>query len=298
MIVKPTVFILGAGASMPYHFPSGAKLKKEVLLRLRSDIEPNFVETLKDLGHSESEILEFRHCLYYSGRNSVDEFLEYRKEFIPIGKLTIALSLIPCEKIETLFGVEGEWYQYIFNKLSAPFEDFGKNKLSIITYNYDRSLEYYLLESLKNSYGKSDMECADKLKLISFIHVHGKLGSLPWEKGIKRPYEPNYEKKSIRSISEKITIVSEDPKEYDVFDDCYEILAAAEFIYFFGFGYHDENLKRINIGDFAKRTPTGTAVGLGEAEKNNILHKWKIRPLDYSTMDFLKEQVTWVNIHR
>ena len=39
--------------------------------------------------------------------------------------------------------------------MNTPFEDFEKNLVSVITFNYDRSLEQFLFISLKSRYGKS-----------------------------------------------------------------------------------------------------------------------------------------------
>jgi len=51
---------------------------------------------------------------------------------------------LPYEDEEKLFQNDplrgGGWYEYLFGKLKATFEEFGQNKLSVITFNYDRSL--------------------------------------------------------------------------------------------------------------------------------------------------------------
>jgi hypothetical protein len=165
MISKKTVLILGAGASMPYGFPSGRDLKQVILRHLDPSTGSKLPATLNRLGISAWTIKDFYKNLAYSGRPSVDAFLEHRPEFLKIGKLAITLCLIPYEKEETLFfsgTKKGHWYEYLFNKLNAPFNFFHENRLSIITFNYDRSIEHYFFKSLKSSYGKSDEECAEK----------------------------------------------------------------------------------------------------------------------------------------
>lgn len=295
MIKEPTVLILGAGASIPYSFPSGADLKKMVIARLDYEQGANICNELEDLGHSRSEIMEFQNELYYSERNSVDEFLEHRTEFIPIGKLAMTLLLIPGENERNLFNKENSWYQYLFSKLNAPFDDFDKNELSILTFNYDRSLDFYLFRTLKSAYGKSDEECAKILEAIPIVHLHGKLGALPWEKGIKRPYVPEVARGNVRRISKEIIIVSEGVSKYDTFNTAHEILKKAERIYFLGFGYHNENLRRLNIIESGKYFK-GTAIGLGSSERQYIEDRWKIGLFHHKILDFLKEEVPWTSI--
>ena len=36
------------------------------------------------------------------------------------------------------------WYALLANQLEIGTDRFGENKLSIVTFNYDRSLEHYL----------------------------------------------------------------------------------------------------------------------------------------------------------
>ena len=63
------------------------------------------------------------------------------------------------------------------NSIETIFEN-----VAFITFNYDRSLEFFLLTTLKNRYQKTEQECAAKLKNIPIVHLYGKLALLPWEK--------------------------------------------------------------------------------------------------------------------
>jgi hypothetical protein len=123
MITKPTVLILGAGASMPYGFPSGRDLLKTILDGLQPNTSSTLHTTLEELGMTKDCIWTFRNDLYYSGSSSVDAFLEHRQEFLEIGKLAIMLSLMPLEEEHRLFDMkvrEQSWYEYLFGKLRTP----------------------------------------------------------------------------------------------------------------------------------------------------------------------------------
>jgi hypothetical protein len=187
MITTRSVLVLGAGASKDYEFPTALELKKNILHSLRGEEIPDFKQLL-NLGFSTKEIVDFRHDLAHSGKLSVDAFLEYREEFTQVGKAAIAQELIKSEQVSFFFKNEPNWYQRFYYSLNTTFDNFDRNQFAVITFNYDRSFEYYLFVALKNSYGKSDDEVARKLDKIPIVHVHGQLGFLPWAGDNSRDY--------------------------------------------------------------------------------------------------------------
>lgn len=86
--------------------------------------------------------------------------------------MAIAYALIPFEKTEPLF-YENSCYITLLNKLKFTFSDFEKSKLAFITFNYDSSLEHFLVTALVNQFNKSEPEIAEKK--IPIIHLYGKL---------------------------------------------------------------------------------------------------------------------------
>ena len=102
-----------------------------------------------------------------------------RPEYQTIGKMAIAAVLIGFENERALFNDppgHRDWYEYLFNKLNTSFKMFRRNTVPFLTFNYDRSLEHYLLTSLKNSYGKTDDEYFTKMSELPIVHLHGQLG--------------------------------------------------------------------------------------------------------------------------
>ncbi|KPK77106.1 MAG: hypothetical protein AMJ89_03050 [candidate division Zixibacteria bacterium SM23_73] len=284
MITKPTVLILGAGASMPYGFPSGRELLRIIYDRLQFDPPGEWITTLLKLNIPKDCIRTFRNALRYSGSSSVDAFLEHRPKFLEIGKLAITLSLIPFEEESRLFDIkmkEQSWYEYLFGKLNAPFDSFDENKLSIITFNYDRSIEHYIFTAMISKYGKSGEECKRKLDNIPIIHVHGRLGALPWQNEAGRAYLPRPgatpEEISINIVSKQIVVISEDVDTSPEFDHAFKLMKDAERIYFLGFGYHEMNLRRLKIDKLDNKELIGTSYGLGLAEIKAINEKWGIK---------------------
>jgi len=281
MIEVPTVLVLGAGASMPLGFPSGRKL-----VALISDILNGHSETVSLLekhGYDNEQICEFRKNLLLSGRSSVDEFLEYRTDFIDVGKEAIAAALLRFEQTTNLFNVnkDNNWYQYLFGLLNTSFDEFCQNKLAIITFNYDRSFEHYLFTGLQHAYNKNDEECAEKLNKIPIVHVYGKLGRLPWEQTRYSlvPYDaatyPNKLGLYVRRGGENIKIIHEDIEKDPEFNQAFELLIAAKHIYFLGFGFNETNLKRLRIEslchpDIPDKVICGTSHGLSRRQKQLV----------------------------
>ena len=187
MITTPTVLVLGAGASYPYGFPTGVDLKRLICEQFSTTraVASQLLGCLNPEGtkFAPDEFSKFREAFLKSGQPSVDAFLERRPEFLDVGKLAIAFCLMPFEKEENLYYPDpsrgGDWYEYLSVKLNSSFEEFGQNRLSIITFNYDRSLEQYLLNSLINLHGKTRDECAEALAQIPIVHVYGQLGERP-----------------------------------------------------------------------------------------------------------------------
>jgi len=310
MIKKKTVLVLGAGASMPYGLPSGSQLMKEILDGIASEGEALF-RRLRALGNDPDEIDSFHKNLLRSDQPSVDAFLEHWLDFVNMGKQAIAACLIPKE-IESQFAYrsrEGDsWYQYLIGKLSvASPDEFTKNKLAIVTFNYDRSIEHYLFTTLKHRYNLQDKECADLMSEIPIIHVHGSLGKLPWQGHPSRPYgpripTPNYADVSdaaIKGASQQIKVVSEADKRSSEFTKAYQEMKNATKIYFLGFGYYELNLKRLRIksitgGIFSEYSEDahGTSHEMGKSDLKTITSKWGIKFKDpVKIYDFLRNYV-------
>ena len=232
--------MLGAGASQTYGLPLGYELMKEILDGISSEDNALF-RRLRDLGNDTSDINSFHENLLYSDQPSVDAFLEHWDKFVDMGKQAIATCLIPKES-ESQFPHRSiqkgdSWYQYLMGKLSVSSPDeFTKNKLAIVTFNYDRSIEHYLFTTLKHRYDLQDKECADLVSKIPIIHVHGSLGNLPWQGYPSRPYGPRSSRPhgtdisdaEIKSASLQIKVVSEADKRSREFKKAFQVMGSAK----------------------------------------------------------------------
>jgi hypothetical protein len=298
MITKETVLILGAGASMPYGFPSG-----QGLVDLICEVPPDIRKVLEEIAKEIRIVTHFIEDLKRAEPDSIDDFLEHRPEFQEVGKAAIALTLLPLEREHNLIAkwrndrlgkrkpeLGGHWYKYLSSLLRSSFEDFGKNKLSIITFNYERSLEHYLLTTLQSFHKKSDEECAEKLNGIKIIHIYGQLGFLSWQipNGEKIEFgawgkTDEREKRIITSYAMRsIKTMSEGFEEKDP-DITYarQLMAKAKSIFFLGFGFHPRNLEILGIKSLpADKNVRASSLNLSIQRKLEI-HKLGISSLKW-----------------
>ncbi len=298
MIGDYTIFILGAGASIPYNYPSGSKLKETVFSILGSS---DTIRKMESMGFDKEYISAFRRGLKFSATSSVDSFLEHRPEFVDIGKITMAHVLMPIENENSLFTAGNDkWYPYLFDNLIADsFDTFGDNKVCFITFNYDRSLEQFLFTALKNRYGITDDDCASKLKNIPILHLHGKLNDLPWESNNGRPYDGKISSCDVvKRAASEIRIIHEDIEDDRLFKKAHSYIEGSDNIFFLGFGYHRPNLDRLNLNNFAEggilqdKYIKGSSSGLKGAKRrfvNDYFKKDILAPSGFQNLGFSEE---------
>jgi len=275
MIATPTVFVLGAGASEPYGYPTGAELRTEVLRGLGGQIEKYapLCEWLDKEGLREAR-LRCAEALVKCTPKSVDAFLETRREFELVGKLAMAYVVMCREDEGNLFSEEeipGDWLRYLLSYMSGPFDSFGDNAVSFITFNYDRVLEHVLFNTVKHRYGKPDVECATVLRKIPIVHVHGSLGPLPWQESDGRPYHPPRQTQEVGAAADRIKIVCESAEEDLEFNEARTLIREAQRIYFLGFGYNRNNVERLHLGECKEGAWIyGTANGSSDREQEDV----------------------------
>lgn len=250
MINKQTVLVLGAGASTNYGFPTGRELKNRIL------DQNNWHKHAGLFGHWADEVGWFTEAFRGSGIYSVDKFLSYNSKFEAIGKVAIASVLIQCESLEYLVPQPGEldpWYQYLWNCLLTDKENFKKNKLTIVTFNYDRSLEQYLFQTIRNTFGVTEDEARILLNCIPIIHVYGDLGKLG-ERSTKKGSRPYHHPADDLAFAEEIGIAKERLRivgqrtESDVqLSTLHSIITSAERICFLGFGFDESNIELLPV---------------------------------------------------
>jgi hypothetical protein len=242
-----------------------------------------------------SHVDRFVDALLHSGLTSVDAFLEHRTEFIDIGKAAIAIELFEKERQAEIWH-RNDWMQYLYSRMTTnTLEEFAKNQISFVTYNYDRSLEHFLFTALRNTYGEKEEKCAVIAKKIGIIHLHGRLAQLPWQdqerKGIPFGFDQINEH-VLRIAMDRIKIVHEDILDRDKdFDIARRMLWEAKRIYFMGFGYGSKNIERLMFEQVTTSELKGTAHGMQRVEMSAAISQLgkKIELQNMECLLFLRE---------
>lgn len=301
-----TIFILGAGASVPYGFPSGESLIRLIIEQLSHLIDPGNRQRdpLARLMQENGEIKvqhcdEFQQALIRSGAYSIDAFLERRPEFRQLGKTIIAFILLNAEYYcftnNILFQPiqpQEHWYRYFFNEI----KDHTQFKFKIYTFNYERSLEYFLIESYRNFFKYSDDIIFDRIQAMSITHLHGSLGSLDSLNSLSKINNKkthiinNYSQ--LEEISERIEIIYEvgGSKLEGLQDD---ILYASNIV-FIGFGFDKMNMRNIGLkkmeftkGSDKKFYASTYGLSSNEVQQRLLSHLNFTTPKDIKSNSFL-----------
>ncbi len=274
MIQTPTVFITGAGASVEYGLPLGADLVKRVVLLTR---QPNsgLRQALAKAGVSIADAEAFSTRLSGSDPSSIDTFLENNtEEFIRIGKAAIALVILLAEGHCLELGRLGpeppkdHWLKYIWNLALAgcTAATLATNRVSFVTFNYDRALETYLDGVIRNAFGLEGSEARElREQAFPIVHLHGAVS------GVEFGADPGELLNGrLEETAEGIKVIHEAiPQDDPAFRRAFELLRGALLVCCLGFGYHPTNVQRLRVKDLM-RTPSakfcGSAYGMGTAE--------------------------------
>lgn len=286
MIGEETVFILGAGASKPYGYPTGVGLRQKIITEFRNHYHFNTVvhqqvETLKEdlINYSESFIKRFN----LSSTKSIDLFLSRNPKFIDIGKLAIKLSIYNSE-LESKFREDvdrnEDWYSYLFDRLTNEFTNpdqyiITHNKIKFITFNYDRSLEHYFYDSMTNSFSEIDKGIIEhEVNKIKIIHMFGTISPLPWQEDGGLIYG---KEKVLFANADNLNIIYSKTEE-PVIIEAKELIRKAKNIFFLGFGYAKENLELLDFPQILQpdQKVFGTTYGFISKEVRDIKEKYFI----------------------
>jgi hypothetical protein len=205
-----------------------------------------------------------------------------------LGKRLIAIVIGNEESEARLFEAkpEEDWYRYLFKWMAeaATLQAFRRNNVRFVTFNYDRSLEYFFYHALK-SYGKNPVEAAEALRELRIVHVHGKLGDLQFPGEPARAEHRPYSQPGRRELDyavDGIRIVHEDG-DVQAIDTARSWIAESESCIFLGFGFDSRNMQRLSLHDYVDAGRTkfwGTTLGLEDSEVRHQVLRWFPRTVE------------------
>lgn len=297
-----TLFIVGAGASVDFGLPVGDALANTIRRRAETILlgEPHDSGTTRDWLFQHHAALELRSCqaalkkiaerLYPAA--SIDRFIDQNSHdpFVKeVGKALIAACISEAEERCTLSLKHGSRVDLQQEKISASWcdvflkllvkgtkwatvdEQLGQN-FSVITFNYDRCIERYLISGLQQAFGLSYRGAWEAVyNRLNIIHAYGDLGRLPdvsEESGEGVPFgpaklDPWELSKAIRTFTEQDI----DPKVQSKISDT---ILKAHRIVFLGFSFEQLNMELLAVPEAQRRKVLASAYGIQSTEREEL----------------------------
>lgn len=291
MIEEPTCLILGAGASAPYGLPTNAQLR-DLILTLRSPTGAATADKFRlNMPHQNwldpgnpakewnlylnqvAEAAGLKYLLndffpkFFGADRSIDWFLRrHESTFGDIARLQIAAALLACERPDKL---SSDWYQLLSEQvLPRNLNSLEKGKLSVISFNYDRSFERYFLNQFENLCGLSEQDAKDALERIDLEHVYGQLGTL------EEVAYGDFTKAA--EAAKGIHTIRLQPDQ-DMQARVGKMIQDATYINFIGFGFDDDNIDLLGPENFKGKRVFSSTKGMTARIREKIRKRLWVR---------------------
>lgn len=191
MITRQVTIVTGAGASIPYGFESGPDLTKSIwqLLRSTNTRGENLRAALTRMFQADSatrcDLQELSRRLEQGVVPSIDAFVQptCNRHFIPAAKAAVAWRIAECENdrkcgYQRKVKFDDNWLPYLFRHMLEGITNpvqLEKNRVRIVTFNFDRVVEWHWYNALVNQFGPDGCDIERAFRSLPIVHVHGSL---------------------------------------------------------------------------------------------------------------------------
>ncbi|TAV50393.1 hypothetical protein ELI30_19780 [Rhizobium leguminosarum] len=188
-----------------------------------------------------------------------------------------------------LINPDDTWIGHFFRILCDGVQDardLGEN-ITIICFNYDRCIEYYLRKQIAAAYRISLADAHEIVMGMNIIHPYGTLGELTLNKsghgdGLL-PFAPerdNYFR--LEKIAENIRTYTQQQHEPEMIKKIHDAIALNNVLVFLGFGFNNQNLDLLRVshldeyGELGSRNIYSSGLGIAQQVdktiKRRIMH--------------------------
>jgi hypothetical protein len=225
---------------------------------------------------------------------SIDDFLNANRGNEKIkfcGKLGIILNILEGEK-ESLLSLsqteknntidieilEKTWYMRFWKLLvqnGCEIDQLKKRlqKFSIISFNYDRCIERFLILAVRVYYAVTQEDAEEVLEYLDVIHPYGYIGSLLKNSKDYVPYgADDLMDDVILSLVDNIQTYSEGVHLKGVKERIENVLQLSDTVVLLGFGFHSQNMCLLKYFSENRRQIFATTKGYS-AHNEGILHQ-------------------------
>lgn len=314
MIRKKTVFVVGAGASYELGFPLGEDLLNNIASSVDFKIAYNDVT-----GGSQEFWSIIRRCCHASG-GKINEYLEAALRLrdashlalsidnvvhqqytdhilVKIAKMAITYQLLLAEDktalrihensyTKTWPKTRGTWLgrfsQLVTQDISKENADIIFDNVSVISFNYDRSIRRFLPFAIQSQFALPDGVAHQIAKKLKIFHPYGSLGAFSWEDTQKSVAYGQTRHEDISEISSNIRTFTEQMADNEALEGMRSAISDAEQVIFLGFGFLNQNMEIItNQINGSARSIMGTAYKISEPDIEIIGNSLNIIFKDY-----------------
>ena len=299
MLSRPTVIVIGAGASFELGLPVGSDLKKSIAALLditfpdgynqkSGDFQIKELVKARSLDRNETDWNPVLHKCWLlrdalPGSLSIDNLMDAHRadeDITFIGKLAIAKAILAAERKSKLFREIGD-REFTFADVAdtwlVPFFQIASegvarenaasifDNVTFIVFNYDRCVERFLPVALKLYYHLNDAEAAEIAEKVRILHPYGQVGSISHDSGLD--YVPfGSDRYDLSKVAESIKTFCEGLHNPEQRATITESIQRAAQVVFLGFAFHPLNMGLMASEPMpAMRKIFGTTVGLSEA---------------------------------
>lgn len=307
MFTPKTIFVVGAGASCEIGLPIGNALRDRITEMCHIDRASGFSNRKFEIAAHQlcdgnqslwqrihPAIQQLR--LGLANVASIDTYLDIHRDndaMISAGKMAIVIAILEAErnsafinkfKIPTqtddgiVFNMgdnryDSSWYMHFGRLLTqnVTLENVDSifDNVSFITFNYDRCIETFAFEWMKQTFGLHEQKASEIASKLEVLHVYGSIGALPW-KGGDVPYGFSNGQDFAR-LSQGIKTFTESADSVTV-DIIRSRIVAAETLVFLGFGWLPQNLDILHTGQKASaKRVFFTTYGVSETDRETVL---------------------------
>lgn len=320
MFETQIVFIVGAGASCKLGFPAADKLTGIIREMTRDEHGDSKYRALKNahlaqaitsIARRSDDPTDKKNELYRAtvainqGMDvspSIDTFIDThseRPEIAEVGKLAIVQAILEAEFASKLcpqtdvpsdrpnLGPLREtwyrpWFQMLITVIREDAMEAVFRNVSVITFNYDRCIEAYLVHALRANFDADEERVFRLMSEAPIHHAYGAVGSLKGSSDrlvIQRGQAPpvrfgdRTERVDLVSVAPHLRTFTEEVGSSEEVARMRRLVAGAETIVFLGFGFNDDNLALIRPEEGVRsrcRRIFATALGASEPERASI----------------------------
>lgn len=289
MFRSKTLFVIGAGASGEFGLPTGHDLKSEISNLLRFSGYTGGDEECRRVISNLAYRDELNDPLKIARRMadnldmapSIDHYIgNYKNNLIVelAGKVAICKAILEAERRSKLNVSKNdafvndkfketwflEFWKYLLMGTDAAEIEKTLGDHTFIIFNYDRVVEWSLINAIAKYCGIKHQNAIDIVKNANIIHPYGSLGSIKEISFGSRNYD-------LLSMIKRIRTFSEAEADPEVVKKIGAALQSANQVLFLGCAFHEQNLQFFR--NRAKGRPIsiyGTSVGLSPLEVNAI----------------------------